>query len=90
MTESIAMQKTHLSHFEIQVLRFNHELKRLKLVTVYFSDELQTLIFRKSGRTVTRRSRPINGTEIGSYTLGGENDFSNDLLDAMKYNKALA
>jgi len=84
MTESIAMQKTHLSHFEIQVLRFNHELKRLKTVTCYWSDELQTLIFRKSGRTVTRRSRPINGTEIGSYTLGCENDFANDLLDAMK------
>jgi len=83
MTESIAMQKTHLSHFEIQILRFHHELKRLKTVTCYWSGELDTLIFRKSGRTVTRRSRPINGTEIGSYTLGGENDFPNDLLDVM-------
>ena len=84
MTESIAMQKTHLSHFEIQVLRFNHELKRLKLVTCYYSDELDTLIFRKSGRTVTRRSRPINGVEIGSYVLGFDNDFPNDLLEVMK------
>ena len=84
MTESIAMQKTHLSHFEIQILRFNHELKRLKTVTCYWSDELDTLIFRKSGRTVTRRSRPINGTEIGSYVLGFENDFENDLLEVMK------
>ena len=90
MTESIAMQKTHLSHFEIQILRFHHELKRLKTVTCYWSDEMQTLIFRKSGRTVTRRSRPINGTEIGSYTVGGENDFENDLLEAMEYNKAPA
>ena len=90
MTESIAMQKTHLSHFEIQILRFHHELKRLKTVTCYWSDEMQTLIFRKSGRTVTRRSRPINGTEIGSYTVGGENDFENDLLEAMEYNKVPA
>ena len=84
MTESIAMQKTHLSHFEIQILRFNHELKRLKTVTCYWSDEMQTLIFRKSGRTVTRRSRPINGTEIGSYTVGGEHDFENDLIEVME------
>ena len=84
MTESIAMQKTHLTHFEIQVLRFNHELKRLKTVTCYWSDEIQTLIFRKSGRTVTRRSRPINGVEIGSYVLGCDNDFPNDLLEVMK------
>ena len=90
MTQSIAMQKTHLSHFEIQILRFNHELKRLKTVTCYWSDEMQTLIFRKSGRTVTRRSRPINGVEIGSYTVGCENDFENDLLEAMEYNKAPA
>jgi len=90
MTESRAVQETYLTEYEIQLGRFQHELKRLKAVTVYFSDELQTLIFRKSGRTVTRRSRPINGTEIGSYTLGGENDFANDLLDAMKYTKALA
>ena len=83
MTESIAMQKNHLSHFEIQILRFQHELKRLKTVTCYWSDEMQTLIFRKSGRTVTRRSRPINGVEIGSYTVGCENDFENDLLETM-------
>jgi len=83
MTQSQALQRTYMSEYEIQLGRFEHELKRLKAVTVYFSDELQTLIFRKSGRTVTRRSRPINGTEIGSYTLGGENDFPNDLLDVM-------
>ena len=84
MTQSKALQRTYMSEYEIQLGRFEHELKRLKAVTVYFSDELDTLIFRKSGRTVTKRSRPINGVEIGSYTLGGEHDFANDLLDAMK------
>ena len=84
MTESRAVQETYLTEYEIQVGRFQHELKRLKTVTCYWSDEMQTLIFRKSGRTVTKRSRPINGVELGSYTLGGENDFENDLLDAMK------
>ena len=84
MTESRAVQETYLTEYQIQVGRFHHELKRLKLVTVYWSDEMQTLIFRKSGRTVTKRSRPINGTEIGSYTVGGENDFENDLIEVMK------
>jgi len=83
MTQSQALQRTYMSEYEIQLGRFEHELKRLKAVTCYYSDELDTLIFRKFGRTVTKRSRPINGTEIGSYTLGGENDFANDLLDVM-------
>ena len=83
MTESRAVQETYLTEYQIQVGRFQHELKRLKTVTCYWSDEMQTLIFRKSGRTVTKRSRPINGVELGSYTLGGENDFENDLLEAM-------
>lgn len=83
MTESRAVQKTYLTEYQIQLGRFQHELKRLKTVTCYWSDELQTLIFRKSGRIVNKRSRPINGIEIGSYTVGSENDFANDLLEAM-------
>ena len=84
MTESRAVQETYLTEYQIQLGRFHHELKRLRTVTCYWSDELDTLIFRKSGRTVTKRSRPINGVEIGSYTLNGAHDFANDLLDAMK------
>lgn len=84
MAECRAVQEKYLNTYQIEMGRFYQELRRLKTVTCYWNDEMQTLIFRKAGRTVTKRSRPIGGIEIGSYTFGSEHDFEHDLMEFVK------
>ena len=84
MSESRAVQERYLNTYQIEMGRFYQELRRLKTMTVYWSHNHSTLIFRRAGRVVTARSRDIDGVEIGSYTFGSEHDFEHDLLEAMK------